>query len=178
MVFEKTVIYVRKITQKPYERELSMKASVRMFLVLVMALGVLGLISCGSTSTAPATSGNALTVTAKDAEFAFNPTELTAKSGEQITLTFNNTSALNHNFILIKDDTAILAKVDAGADVSGEAGGYVPTDKTDIVATTKLLTPGSSETITFTAPAPGKYLYFCTYPAHLEGGMKGSFTVN
>jgi plastocyanin len=152
-----------------------MNVSVRIVLAFVM---VLGLASCGSASTAPATSGNALIVTAKDAEFAFAPTELTAKSGETVTLTFNNTSVLNHNLILIKDDMAILAKVDAGADLSGDAGGYIPTDKTDIVATTKLLTPGSSETITFTAPAPGKYLYFCTYPAHLEGSMKGSLTVN
>ena len=172
------MVYVRKITQKPYERELVMKVSVRMFLVLVMIVGVFGLVACGGATSAPVAGGNALMVTAKDAEFAFNPTELTAKSGETVTLTFNNTSVLNHNFILIKDDTAVLAKVDAGADLSGEAGGYVPTDRTDIVATTKLLTPGSSETITFTAPAPGKYLYFCTYPAHLEGGMKGSLTVN
>ena len=152
-----------------------MNVFVRIVLAFVM---VLGLASCGSASTAPVTSGNALIVTAKDAEFAFNPIELTAKSGETVTLTFNNTSALNHNFILIKDDPTILAKVDAGADVAGEAGGYVPTDKTDIVATTKLLIPGASETITFTAPAAGKYIYFCTYPAHLEGGMKGSLTVN
>ncbi len=155
-----------------------MKVSVRMFLVLVMVVGVFGLVSCGGASGAPAAGGNGLIVTAKDAEFAFAPTELTAKSGETVTLTFNNTSVLNHNFILIKDDPTILAKVDAGADVAGEAGGYVPTDKTDIVATTKLLIPGASETITFTAPAAGKYIYFCTYPAHLEGGMKGSFTVN
>lgn len=155
-----------------------MKLSVRMFLAVVMVMGVFGLVACGGASSAPVAGGNGLTVTAKDAEFAFNPTELTAKSGETVTLTFNNTSALNHNFILIKDDPAILAKVDAGADLAGDAGGYVPTDKTDIVATTKLLTPGTSETITFTAPAPGKYLYFCTYPAHLEGGMKGSFTIN
>ena len=155
-----------------------MKVSVRMFLVLVMIVGVFGLVACGRATSAPVAGGNALIVTAKDAEFAFNPTELTAKSGATVTLTFNNTSALNHNFILIKDDPTILAKVDAGADVAGEAGGYVPTDKTDIVATTKLLIPGASETITFTAPAPGKYLYFCTYPAHLEGGMKGSLTVN
>jgi plastocyanin len=71
-----------------------MKVSVRMFLVLVMVVGVFGLVSCGGASGAPAAGGNGLIVTAKDAEFAFAPTELTAKSGETVTLTFNNTSAL------------------------------------------------------------------------------------
>ena len=152
-----------------------MNVSVRMCLAFMLALG---LVSCGWARNAPAMGGDALMVMANGAAYAFNPSMLAVKSGTQITLTFNNASTLNHNFILIKDDTVILAKVDASADVAGEAGGYIPADKTDIVANTKLLTPGSKETITFTAPAPGTYLYFCTYPAHLEGGMKGSFTVN
>ena len=31
---------------------------------------------------------------------------------------------------------------------------------------TCILQPGSSETIYFTAPAPGEYTYVCTFPGH------------
>ena len=35
-----------------------------------------------------------------------------------------------------------------------------------VFAATKLLKPGESDTITFTAPPAGTYPFICTYPGH------------
>ena len=53
---------------------------------------------------------------------------------------------------------------------------YVPPgSEKDVLAHTKLLGPGESDTITFTAPfIPGDYVYLCSFPGHYAQGTKGS----
>ncbi len=47
-----------------------------------------------------------------------------------------------------------------------------------VLAASKLLGPGESETIEFTAPGlPGKYDFVCSFPGHAQAGMKGTLTV-
>jgi azurin len=47
-----------------------------------------------------------------------------------------------------------------------------------VLAKTKLLGPGDSDSVTFSAPAaPGNYTYLCTFPEHYAAGMKGVMTV-
>ena len=46
-----------------------------------------------------------------------------------------------------------------------------------VIAKTKLVGAGESDTITFTAPAAGVYDYICTFPAHVTVGMHGVMTV-
>ena len=53
--------------------------------------------------------------------------------------------------------------------------GYIP-DSPDILAHTKLINPGQSESIEFTLPAAGEYPYFCTFPGHVAI-MNGVITV-
>jgi azurin len=57
---------------------------------------------------------------------------------------------------------------------------YVPTDdetKKEVIAHTKLVGGGESDTITFTAPKePGAYPYICSFPGHFAL-MQGVFTV-
>jgi azurin len=111
----------------------------------------------------------------------YDKTELTAKAGQKIKLTFsNNGGALPqpHNFILVKPGT--LDKVGGlvntmMTDPKGMEKSYVP-DTPDILVSMKLVQPGATETIEFTAPAePGDYPYACTFPGHwllMRGIMK------
>ena len=47
-----------------------------------------------------------------------------------------------------------------------------------VIARTKLLGPGESETITFTAPKiSSQYDFLCTFPGHFAAGMKGKMIV-
>lgn len=46
------------------------------------------------------------------------------------------------------------------------------------VASNKVLTQGSSTTITFVAEKSGTFVYNCTIPGHTDLGMKGEFIVS
>lgn len=154
-----------------------MKISVRKIALGVLLVGAFVLAACGGASGGAASGG--LTVGTDGENLAFNNVALTAKAGEKVSITFkNNSTALSHNFVLVKGGDDVAATVDEAASAAGEAAGYVPADKANIVASSALLAPGASATVEFTAPAAGTYTYICTYPAHFGGGMKGVLTVN
>ena len=57
---------------------------------------------------------------------------------------------------------------------------YVPraTQGDKVLAATKLLGPKERDTVTFTAPtAPGRYEFVCSFPGHLQVGMRGVLIV-
>jgi azurin len=102
------------------------------------------------------------------------------KAGQKVKLTFNNQSAVPqpHNLILGKlgsKDRLIAAFTAMIADPNGMAKGYIP-ESPDIIVHTKLLNPGQSETLDFTAPVEkGDYPYICSFPGHsilMNGVMK------
>lgn len=111
----------------------------------------------------------------------YDKTELTAKAGQKIKLTLTNTGGAlpqPHNFILVKPGT--LEKVGElvngmMTNPKGLEKSYIP-DTPDLLVSMKLVQPGTSETIEFTAPAePGDYPYACTFPGHwllMRGVMK------
>jgi len=103
---------------------------------------------------------------------AYDKTELTMKAGQKIKLTLNNTGGIlpqPHNFLLLKQGT--LDKVGALAnamlsDPKGMEKSYIP-ESPDIIVSIKLVQPGQSDSIEFTAPAEaGDYPYACTFPGH------------
>lgn len=113
--------------------------------------------------------------------------EVTA--GEKVSLTFKHIGKLpkvgmGHNVVILlpvdaaKPDTAVMAF--AMKAMSATKTDHIPEDeamKKRIVAHTKLIGGGESDTITFTAPAePGAYPYICTYPGHFTL-MQGVMTV-
>ena len=54
---------------------------------------------------------------------------------------------------------------------------YIPPDALDqIIAHTKLLGPGETDTIEFDAPGPGSYPFLCTFPGHVAL-MSGTLVV-
>ena len=60
--------------------------------------------------------------------------------------------------------------------IGDKATDYIPADTKDIIAHTKLLSGGESDTIEFPAPAKGTYEYLCSFPGHV-GFMKGTLIV-
>lgn len=132
----------------------------------------------------PVTSENGVTVvrmTGND-RMKFNLEAFTVAAGTPVKLIFDNIgkmpkAAMGHNVVFLVQDADPNAFVAAAA--AARENDYIPTGLTDqILAQTKLLGPGESDTIEFTAPTEaGEYVYLCSFPAHLFAGMRGIMTV-
>jgi azurin len=111
---------------------------------------------------------------------AYDTKEFKVKSGQKVKLTFNNVHPAvpqPHNIVIgaagAKDKLMSLA-MQAAMAPDGMAKGFIP-EAPEVLFHTKLLQPGQSETIEFTAPAAGDYPYLCTFPGHgaiMNGVMK------
>jgi azurin len=136
-----------------------------------------------ASATAPATAASSGEIVIKpgaDNPLSYDIKSFTVKAGEKVKVTFNNQSTLPqpHNLILGKigsKDRLIAAFTAMVTDPNGMAKGYIP-ESPDIIVHTKLLMPGQSETLEFTAPAEkGDYPYICSFPGHaimMNGVMK------
>ena len=112
----------------------------------------------------------------------FQPAAITAKPGETIRVVLTVKSmmpkaAMAHNFVLLTQKADVNAFVMAAA--RARATDYIPAArKADILASTGLAGGGETVEVTFTAPKePGVYTFICSFPAHYQGGMKGTLTV-
>jgi len=105
----------------------------------------------------------------------FSESRLSAASGSQVTLTFNNGSLVNqHNWVLVQNGTKDAVATDGTG--AGPRANWIKPGDDRVVASSKLLNPGGSEAVTFTAPAAGTYQFVCTFPGH-NFTMFGDFTV-
>lgn len=123
-----------------------------------------------------------ITVTGND-KMQFDVKEFTVKAGEKVELTFKNLGklpklAMGHNLVILKEGVRPLK---FGQKIMGM--GASPTNPLpkgsleDVIAATKLLGPGESDKITFTAPKKtGLYQYLCSFPGHYAI-MRGIMTV-
>jgi azurin len=133
--------------------------------------------SGGSSATQVPAGGGAtnLTIGSKGEELLYDKDKLEATAGSKVTLIFkNNSTALEHNWVLVKQGTEE-AVANAGL-TAGEAKNYLKDDDPNVLAHTKMVKAGQSETITFDAPPAGTYPYICTFPGH-HVLMKGTLTV-
>jgi azurin len=92
---------------------------------------------------------------------------ITVKAGQKVKLVFNNNDDMQHNLVLTQPGGAneIGAKA-MGLGLKGPEMFYVPSNP-KVFAHTKILDPGTTETIYFVAPdKPGDYQFVCTYPGH------------
>ncbi|WP_432671636.1 azurin [Flavobacterium sp. SM2513] len=121
---------------------------------------------------------NELTIDSNDA-MQYSTNELRAKTGE-ITLTLHHTgkmekTVMGHNLVILKMGTDINAFGAKAAEAKDND--YIPaSEEGAIVAHTKLLGGGESDTVTFTISEPGTYDYICSFPGHLAL-MKGKLIV-
>lgn len=117
-----------------------------------------------------------------DDTMKFDQETFVVKEGQTVALTFANTGnlpkiAMGHNVVILKPGVEPMG-FSAASMVNKDTSG-LPDDEEmlkSVVASTKVLGPGESETVTFTAPAPGAYPYVCTFPGH-AALMKGVMTV-
>lgn len=115
-------------------------------------------------------------------QMKYSVTEIEAKPGQPIRLTLRNVGsmpkiAMGHNLVVVNSGID-LTKFLTESQVR-QADDYISPDfRSQILAATRLLGPGESQTIEFNAPAqPGFYSYLCTFPAHYATGMKGVLNV-
>jgi azurin/glucose/arabinose dehydrogenase len=97
----------------------------------------------------------------------FDVEKVSVKPGAKIKLTFNNDDDMTHNLVITTPGDAVeVGNMAIKLGLDGSKMSYIPkTDK--VLYHTKLLQPGSEETIYFTAPEkPGDYTIVCTYPGH------------
>ncbi|MFO7302909.1 MAG: plastocyanin/azurin family copper-binding protein [Acidobacteriota bacterium] len=125
--------------------------------------------------------GRPIEITGDDT-IRFNLTEIRAKAGERLSVTFVNTGtmpkfSMGHNWVLLAGgvDPEAFASDAAQAATTD----YLPAARGgDIIAATKLLGPNERDTVTFDAPsAPGRYDYLCSFPGHFQVGMRGVLIV-
>lgn len=101
----------------------------------------------------------------------FSTTELRAKAGERISLTFANPDVMPHNWSLLASGSLervgdLVNKFVADPRAVGRQ--YVP-ETPEVLAYTDIVMPGASFTIHFNAPSkPGDYPYICTFPGHWQ----------
>jgi uncharacterized cupredoxin-like copper-binding protein len=130
----------------------------KLALGIAAATTILSLAACSSATSA----GTAIAVVTTDYKFA--PTSWTVSKGQSVSLTLQNTGALDHEWVLLKKDTAVTLPFDD--------------DDEDKVYWEIEANPGQTQTGTFTAPAEaGTYTVVCGTPAHLEQGMEAELVV-
>ena len=127
------------------------------------------LAACGQSQPA-ASAPPALSVAAK--EFAFAPAALTAKAGQPITISLQNTGAVEHDWSVREIEISGEAKSSGDAPSGHMMGSSGDEPKLHVAAGT-----GGKGTLTFTPSKPGTYEYYCTVAGHKEAGMVGTLTV-
>jgi azurin len=155
----------------------------RLLPATALACGVLLYLANGC-SKAPEAPPKEVTIQADD-KMRFDVTAFDAKPGQKISVTLKNVGttpkfSMGHNFVML-DRTINSSNVQSAFldKASTEAAhDYVPPGAKEVLAHTKLLGPGETDTATFNAPyIPGDYLYLCSFPGHYSQGTKGFMTV-
>lgn len=129
-----------------------------------------------SGSNAPAVQKVEIEIGSVGETMAFDKTKLTVPTGALVHLVLKNngaTLAMTHNWVLVRVGSE--ARVALAALQTGPDAGYIASGP-DVLATTPMAAPKTTTEVTFTAPAPGKYPYICTFPGHYML-MKGELTV-
>lgn len=159
-------------------------------------LGLAGLLACGAPAGDQQTNNTEESTTAAAPEetpavakleiegndqMQYNLKTLEVKAGQKVELTLNHVGkmtieAMGHNWVLLKPGTDVAAF--ATASIAAKDNDYIAPDQMDsVIAHTKMLGGGESDTITFDAPEAGTYTFICTFPGHYAL-MKGEFIVS
>ncbi|MCC8425833.1 plastocyanin/azurin family copper-binding protein [Mucilaginibacter sp. UR6-11] len=106
----------------------------------------------------------------------YDKTDITVKSGSKIKWTFNNNDDMPHNCVIVPQGEAIaVGELGSKLGLQSVKLSYIA-NTPKLLFNTTLVGPGSSQTIYFVAPKPGKYTYVCTAPGHYYV-MQGTLSV-
>jgi azurin len=112
-------------------------------------------------------------------EMKFDRTTITARAGQRVEITFNNTDDMQHNVVIFRRGTlADYEKELFGSmnDANAQARGFVP-DSPNVLFASPLLNARESTIVAFDAPTePGEYPFVCSFPGHWLT-MRGVLTV-
>jgi azurin len=128
-------------------------------------------------SAAPAAPAGPILITAND-QMQYSTKALEVAAGSEVTVILTNIGSMpkesmGHNFTLLKAGTVVADF--ATKAMTAKATDYIPAGDTVIIAHTRLVGPGESDTLKFTAPPAGEYPYVCTFPGHFAV-MQGILT--
>ncbi len=162
-------------------------------MILMLSAGMFAFTSCGggdkpadeqttteSTDAGSDENANAVTVEIEgNDKMQFDLSEIKVKAGQEVTLVLKHVgsmpvTAMGHNFVLLKQGVDVEAFSKAA--ITARDNDYIPEGTEDVIAHTKLIGGGESDTITFTAPEAGSYDFICSFPGH-HAMMKGKFIV-
>lgn len=131
---------------------------------LMLALGLVLSACMGSASANNAGAGTVgMTLNVAMSEFKYDPSSWTVTAGELVTVNLNNSGSDYHTWTVMSKPVG---------------GSYSSANQSDILFNSGRVAPGSSKTVTFTAPsAPGSYQVLCILPGHFDAGMLGQLIV-
>lgn len=147
----------------------------------LLALLAATVVTVAASARIDAQAARTINITGNDS-LQYSLTTITAKPGEKLTVVLRTVSMqpaaqMAHNFVILKPG----ANVDKFVMLAGMARdhGYLPPQlKDQILVASEMIGAKEVSKVTFTAPTkPGTYVYFCTFPAHYAGGMKGTLVV-
>lgn len=108
-------------------------------------------------------------ITAVAAQMRFDITQFRVRAGEDVQLQFVNADEMPHNLLVTAQgamETVALAAEAMAATPDGFEKQFVP-DSPLVLVATRLIGPGDSVELRFTAPKqPGSYPFVCTFPGH------------
>ena len=105
------------------------------------------------------------------------------KAGSKVKIVLKNIGvvpkiAMGHNVVILKKGITAIAFGQKALGAGANATNALPDSlKGDVIASTKLLGPGETDSVVMTAPSEaGTYEYVCTFPGHFAL-MRGVMTV-
>ena len=120
-----------------------------------------------------------INLTGSDA-MQYNAATIEIKTGRTVKLNFKHVGKMpadmmGHNFVLLTAGTDPAAFAAAG--VTAKDTDFIAVAMNDkVIAKTKMIGGGESDSIEFAAPAAGEYDFLCTFPGH-SAIMKGKLIV-
>lgn len=112
-------------------------------------------------------------------QMRFNKDEIRVKAGQTVRITLKHVgemdkNVMGHNWVLLEPGTTVN---EFGQQASqAKENDYIPEDTDAVIAHTKMIGGGESDTIEFEAPEAGSYDFLCSFPGHYSV-MKGKFIV-
>jgi azurin len=124
----------------------------------------------GAASPAAASRGAlAITLGVVSGQMKFSQETISARPGQRVEITLNNTDDMPHNVVIFKRGVISDYEKELFGSLNepnAQLRGFVP-DSSNVLVASRLLNAGESTVMTFDAPTePGEYPFVCSFPGH------------